>query len=70
MLRSILTGSLFVVVALGAAIPDSELYKWISSPYTDKSTVASRSQAHEADAILERAAVNDVLVGYGVCTHR
>jgi hypothetical protein len=67
MLRSIFTGSLFIFLALGAAIPESECSRRSPMPQTDIFTAVPRHEAHEADAIAERAA-NDVLVGYGVGT--
>lgn len=67
MLQSIFTGSFFIFLALGAAIPESECCRRSPEQYTDIFTALPRHEGHEADAIAERAA-NDVLVGYGVGT--
>ena len=67
MLRSIFTSSLFIFLALGAAIPESEYYRTSPEQHTDIFTAAPRHEGYEVDAIAERAA-SDVLVGYGVGT--
>jgi hypothetical protein len=65
MLRSIFTCSLFIFLALSAAIPESECYRRSLEQHANIFTAVPRHEGHETDTIAERAA-NDVLVGYGV----